>query len=1421
MLKKLQTIFKSLAVITLLIFATNAYNAKADYCEPYFEYGCDWGDMITDFSISSTGYSFSDMSCIPEFQSKDVSDFILPETDYTLNFTVGYSGQYARIFVDWNENGLFDHEYASIWDGEISGTTLSSTLNIPIDKVVKAGQFRVLVVNRWLSDPPNPCDDYSSYGSWFSFDAWFGSADPDAAITDIFGPPAGFRMGQYAMYAKLENASEVVDLTSANVHWWLNGTKQGVIPWSGELEPGESTDIFLGNIDFTYPANGPFDPFYIEVRATNANGLGDSEEDGNPFNDYRARNLSPILNDAGIAEFTYPAGNFGTGNQSVKVLLTNFAPKPLNSVTIRWEVDGVQQTDYVWAGNLAYGQSTEVTIGTVEIFIKAPLAPFNFKARTLLPNGVADEYSNNDELTYSAAPALVPGTYTVGSSTANFESPQSLGDYLNASGIIGDGDVTFLINTGTYNGQVLFDDFPRGNNNFYIRSTTGNASDVKLQYAPTSGSNHIWRVNNVENVSFSDLTFVPQNTYGFSRGVYLSETINTNFNNVSFQGSFNPAGNPANHVFIYAVDADIIKVNNNNFSGGAIGFWSWNQYNVNNPMLEIANNKFNDFSYQGVYNAVSGSVSGSTDIHIRHNEFRAGANYNPNNGVQSIPGSMIHNNIFNGFNGTGGAMIKIEGNSSMHSAIYNNAINNSRGVDGIFVAGGFADVYDNTIVLDNESLVANTAGIKLANSNGGITQVYNNNITARLTKGLDLNSADAEVWSNRIHSTSNSAIINSNGASGWIANNHITGAGNEDGVRLANSNGLHFIYNSVYSLASQSAFHYAGSGTFIAQRNIIVNGGSGVAVMSTNVDRNQVITNNNNYFTFGTTFGRWDVTMLNNFDGWKSISLDDANSTNFNPEFASPTDLRLTKYIGAFAYNYPIELDLNDEQRMNYEGFDYWAKPRGENNTYFIGIDQIKPEIHITVQPTSITACENSTTTFMMTAVNVSLGAKPNYQWYKDGVEIPGATDAIIYFDKYSSKEGLEFNQAAVYSVRIGAEGGADEVWTQDAALYVVGETEILQQPESQNVEIGGVAVFEVKAHAKFLPPDYIFDYQWYHYSQSNDRITPLANDAIYSGVHTNILAVNVVDNSLFTGEGDYYFVEVRGLCGMAVSTQATITEKPQYGIVIVTQPQSEEACQGDAVTLTVRAETEGLTETINYQWYFNGQELQNGNNITGSKTNTLILMDAQSSLNGTYYVIAKDPESTAQAKSNNATVTITNPPVYTTPFEDQEVTVNDELTLTFEADGENLSYILYQNDAVVYQGEGNTAEWTFVDYEGNTAGIWRLVVAGDCGEVETIANVTIIGGGSVSVNETLFFEEVSPNPANSEMTIRYSSTQIGNTEIKIRDLSGAEVHNITLNSEIGMNNIRMDVSKLSNGVYFIELRLGNYSQTTKIIIAR
>lgn len=157
--------------------------------------------------------------------------------------------------------------------------------------------------------------------------------------------------------------------------------------------------------------------------------------------------------------------------------------------------------------------------------------------------------------------------------------------------------------------------------------------------------------------------------------------------------------------------------------------------------------------------------------------------------------------------------------------------------------------------------------------------------------------------------------------------------------------------------------------------------------------------------------------------------------------------------------------------------------------------------------------------------------------------------------------------------------------------------------------------------------------------------------------------------------------------------------------IVITDQPDSQSACPGSDVTLTVVASG---TDPV-YQWR------KNFVNIEGATSSTLTLTNVTSLDQGSY-TVSVDNECSSLVLSSAANLTINTTTAIGDQPDSQTVEVGDPVTFTVAATGTDLEYV-WRKNFVVIPGE-TSASYSIPSATTDDAGSYRVTVMGDCGDV-------------------------------------------------------------------------------------------------------
>jgi hypothetical protein len=106
--------------------------------------------------------------------------------------------------------------------------------------------------------------------------------------------------------------------------------------------------------------------------------------------------------------------------------------------------------------------------------------------------------------------------------------------------------------------------------------------------------------------------------------------------------------------------------------------------------------------------------------------------------------------------------------------------------------------------------------------------------------------------------------------------------------------------------------------------------------------------------------------------------------------------------------------------------------------------------------------------------------------------------------------------------------------------------------------------------------------------------------------------------------------------------------------------------------------------------------------------------------------------------------------------------------------------------------------------------------------KTEDVVSVESGFSESGSLAKNFILMQNYPNPFNPSTTIRFQVPEFSLVTIKVYDVSGSEI--LTLFNDVkpaGTYEINWNASNLSSGVYFYQMKAGNYLQTKKMILIR
>jgi subtilisin-like proprotein convertase family protein len=184
-------------------------------------------------------------------------------------------------------------------------------------------------------------------------------------------------------------------------------------------------------------------------------------------------------------------------------------------------------------------------------------------------------------------------------------------------------------------------------------------------------------------------------------------------------------------------------------------------------------------------------------------------------------------------------------------------------------------------------------------------------------------------------------------------------------------------------------------------------------------------------------------------------------------------------------------------------------------------------------------------------------------------------------------------------------------------------------------------------------------------------------------------------------------------------SGTANVTVNVNQPPAITGQPVTLSLCQGNTAVFNVTATGAGLT----YQWYFNGNPLSNGGNVSGATSATLTVANITTADAGNYTVVVSGSCTPSPVTSSIAVLSVGTPPLINTQPQSQTACAANTVSFSVVSPGIN-TYQWYKGTpptgtALVTDGVhifgATTATLTITNITAADAGNYYVIVTNGC----------------------------------------------------------------------------------------------------------
>lgn len=958
-----------------------------------------------------------------------------------------------------------------------------------------------------------------------------------------------------------------------------------------------------------------------------------------------------ITNDVGILSLTSPMGFFNPGaSQNIMVTVRNHGSNSIDSMIISWSINGVAQVPvrYYPQPALIAGESRTISIG----FATFAAGSFNtISIGTSMPNGVVDANNSNDSYTGYLAPR-VNGTIRV----AQFGNPgvynkiRDVVRHLVNSGMNGNVDV--MIRNGTYHEQLPFVGIENSGYALNVMAEDGNDA-VNLTFDVHNGNRiaasnergYILLIDGMSSLNIAGLGFMPSSASQRNRAI-------------SFDGS----------------SSKNIEIHDCSFTGQASIF-----DNLTGSMLG-----------SGIY--VFGG--GFSDSRIHHNSFNTfeAAIYNAYDGW----GNSFNHNMGSNLTHAGAYMLGQDNLDISHND-FQMRVDNANWSYGIVVSG-----YPNARITNNIIVMRHTANSAYAIIYESYYGYYSGSASLIANNMISMSGAASSMYGiysyiedqsdlNVYHNTVNIAVSTSTAALNVCFVGYATSYYSGYGYRIVNN-----------------IFHNAGTTPTNGGWVYELRDSWGYSWTPTS---NPILASDfNNLMTTGANIGSWNGTTIARQAGanplgpvvsppsntWRGATRKDYNSVSKGVTFVGGTDLHLLNVDqalwGSNTITSIIRTDIDGDTRV---------KP-------YMGADEVAPSVRIVAQPESRFACLGENIQFVVLA-DITPGAIVKYQWYKDGIEILGQTNALMNITS------VGYLASGVYTCNIMVSDGSYElsVWTDPASLIIVRSTDIISHPQSQPVAEGGEVYMMISAEAVGSPANYVHGYQWkrrkWNTVAGRYDTTNVVDDGRITGSQSNILTIRNIGSADTSGT---YLCEVIGYCGRATSHHARLFMPSVSATVINATP-----CIGQDLIIECSANPSSFPGgSAVYQWFKNNSPLTDGGRVNGTNGKVLRINVAESTESGSYACVVTYLPSGVDISSGTVQVVMSQLPTISVQPISLNSCVGEQVAFTVTASGNDLTYRWLKDNAEVPNARQATLAISSLSVA--DAGKYMLRVSNGCGAV-------------------------------------------------------------------------------------------------------
>ena len=418
----------------------------------------------------------------------------------------------------------------------------------------------------------------------------------DAASAAIDSPASGFCSGTKSVYLKLLNTGSLT-MTTANLHWSVDGVAQTTLAWTGSLVSGASTSVKLGSVTFAAGTSK-----LIKIWTDSPNSAVDSNTSNDAISGQKGGGLSGTLTIGGVSP------DYATFRDAVSALKTLGVCGTTQFVVADGTYnESINITAITGAGPTATITFISKSKDSTKVIVDTSWSTSSSAAPGYVVNLNGASYISFDYMTLMNTPSYsysyTDAIFITGKSSHNYFNNNIITDYTGATGNYG-----YCVHND-YNSNDPYNTFSNNqiNGGYYGVYLTG-------PYSTTNGeTGNVFYHNMIDSANYmgvmaeyEDSMTLSGNNINMSSGYFGIYLYGIQGNGSGSDSSYiinNFVSMTANGYALFGYTSDMLNIYNNSFDNNSSSYYTVYMYDWTTHIVNFNNNIVqNDGSGYALYN---------------------------------------------------------------------------------------------------------------------------------------------------------------------------------------------------------------------------------------------------------------------------------------------------------------------------------------------------------------------------------------------------------------------------------------------------------------------------------------------------------------------------------------------------------------------------------------------------------------------------------------------------------------------------------------------------------------------------------------------------------------------------------------------------------------------------------------------------